>query len=138
MHLFNVHGVCRRAYFIAYLLHACVRFFQYAARYRRLPRMSSSSCQRLFVVGCWLASRVRCRQLGWEPGGGLRINIIQLRKQSSNRQFSRNARYTCAQLRNLVSHTRYTRAQLRNLVSHTSFGIGLEAIMQTVCTKYPT
>ena len=77
--------------------------------------MSSSGCQRLFVVGCWLASRVRCHQLGWEltrvygcwrgvaggaapgyshlqppsPGGGLRVNIIQtLRKQSANPPFS--------------------------------------------------
>ena len=27
--MFNVHGVCRRAYFIAYLSYACVRFFIY-------------------------------------------------------------------------------------------------------------
>ena len=50
----------------------------------------------------------------------------------------KNAWYTRAQLRYLVSHTWYTRAQLRYLVSHTSLGIGWKAIMQTVCTKYPT
>ena len=31
-----------------------------------------------------------------------------------------------------------TRAQLRYFVSHTSLGIGWEAIIQTVCTEYPT
>ena len=61
-----------------------------------------------------------------------------IKGRDANRQFFRNAWYTCAQLRYLVSHTLYTRAQLRYLVSHTSFSIGWEAIMQTVCTKYPT
>ena len=61
-----------------------------------------------------------------------------IRRRDANRQFLRNAWYTFAQLRYLVSHAWYTRAQIRYLVSHTSFGIGWEAIMQTVCTKYPT
>ena len=63
---------------------------------------------------------------------------LSIRGRDANRQFLRNAWYTCAQLRYLVSHTWYTRAQLRYLVSHTSFGIVWEAIMQTVGTKYPT
>ena len=63
---------------------------------------------------------------------------LSIRGRDANRQFLRNASYTCAQLRYLVSHTWYTRAQLRYLVSHTSLGIGWEALMHTVCTKYPT
>ena len=48
---------------------------------------------------------------------------LSISVRDANRQFFRNAWYTCAQLRYLVSHTWYTRAQLRYLVSHTSFGI---------------
>ena len=62
---------------------------------------------------------------------------LSTRGRNANRQFLRNAWYPCVQLRYLVSHTWYTSAQLRYLVSHTSLGIGWEAIMQTVCTKYP-
>ena len=63
---------------------------------------------------------------------------LSIKGRHANRQFSRNAWYTCAQLRYLVGDTWYTRAQLRYLLSHTSFIIGWEATMQTVCTKYPT
>ena len=37
---------------------------------------------------------------------------LSTRGRNANRQFLRNAWYTCAQLRYLVSHTWYTRAQL--------------------------